>query len=153
MKIANVLGIEGIRYLVEANRPTPLDLYMMFPSCVPATNMETAGSLLSSSDLAMYLNEKWVLGLAEMMNFPGVLNQEESVMLKIALARNAGKRIDGHAPGLSGKDLNAYIGTGVASDHECTTPEEAMEKLRLGMRIMIREGTVAKDLEGCYYQS
>lgn len=146
-EIANVLGIEGIRYLIEANRATPLDLYMMFPSCVPATNMETAGSQLSSSDLAMYLNEKWVLGLAEMMNFPGVLNQEESVMLKIALARNAGKRIDGHAPGLSGKDLNAYIGSGVASDHECTTPEEAMEKLRLGMRIMIRQGTVAKDLE------
>ncbi|MGD9581091.1 MAG: adenine deaminase [Vampirovibrionia bacterium] len=146
-EIANVLGIEGIRYLIEANRATPLDLYMMFPSCVPATNMETAGSQLSSSDLAMYLNEKWVLGLAEMMNFPGVLNQEESVMLKIALARNAGKRIDGHAPGLSGKDLCAYIGSGVASDHECTDPQEAMEKLRLGMHIMIREGTVAKDLE------
>ncbi|MEW5821056.1 MAG: adenine deaminase [Cyanobacteriota bacterium] len=146
-EIANVLGIEGIRYLIEANRSTPLDLYMMFPSCVPATNMETAGSQLSSSDLAMYLNEKWVLGLAEMMNFPGVLNQEESVLLKITLATNAGKRIDGHAPGLSGKDLCAYIGAGISSDHECTNPEEAMEKLRLGMHIMIREGTVAKDLE------
>ena len=146
-EIANVLGIEGIRYLIEANRAIPLDLYMMFPSCVPATNMETAGSQLSSSDLAMYLNEKWVMGLAEMMNFPGVLNQEESVLLKIALAENANKRIDGHAPGLSGKDLCAYVGAGIASDHECTNPDEAMEKLRLGMRIMIRQGTVAKDLE------
>lgn len=146
-EIANVLGIEGIRYLIEANRYTPLDLYMMFPSCVPATNMETAGSQLSSSDLAMYLNEKWVLGLAEMMNFPGVLNQEESVLLKITLAANAGKRIDGHAPGLSGKELCAYIGAGISSDHECTTAEEAQEKLRLGMHIMIREGTIAKDLE------
>lgn len=146
-ELANVLGIEGIRYLIEANRSTPLDLYIMFPSCVPATNMETAGSFLSSSDLAMYLNEKWVLGLAEMMNFPGVLNQEESVLLKIALALNAGKRVDGHAPGLSGKDLSAYVGAGIASDHECTTAEEAMEKLRMGMHIMIRQGTVAKDLE------
>lgn len=146
-EIANVLGIEGIRYLIEANQSTPLDLYMMFPSCVPATNMETAGSYLSSSDLAMYLNEKWVLGLAEMMNFPGVLNQEESVMLKIILSLNAGKRIDGHAPELSGKDLCAYVGAGISSDHECTTSEEAMEKLRLGMHIMIRQGTIAKDLE------
>lgn len=146
-ELANVLGIEGIRYLIEANRSTPLDLYIMFPSCVPATNMETAGSFLSSSDLAMYLNEKWVMGLAEMMNFPGVLNQEESVLLKIALALNAGKRVDGHAPGLSGKDLCAYVGAGISSDHECTTAEEAREKLRLGMHIMIRQGTVAKDLE------
>ncbi len=146
-EIANVLGIEGIRYLVEANKSTPLDIYMMFPSCVPATNLETAGSSLTSSDLAMYLNEKWVLGLAEMMNFPGVLNQEESVLLKIQLAINAGKRIDGHAPGLSGKDLCAYIGAGISSDHECTNLEEAKEKLRLGMHIMIRQGTIAKDLE------
>lgn len=146
-EIANVLGIEGIRYLIEANRSTPLDMFMMFPSCVPATNMETAGSVLSSSDLAMFLNEKNVLGLAEMMNFPGVLNQEESVMLKITLAANAGKRIDGHAPGLQGKDLNAYVGAGISSDHECTNAEEAMEKLRLGMHVMIRQGTVARDLE------
>jgi adenine deaminase len=146
-EIANVLGIEGIRYLIEANQSTPLDMYMMFPSCVPATNLETAGSRLSSSDLAMYLNENWVLGLAEMMNFPGVLNQEESVLLKIMLAANASKRVDGHAPGLNGKDLCAYVGAGISSDHECTTLAEAKEKLRLGMHIMIREGTVAKDLD------
>lgn len=146
-EIANVLGIEGIKFLLSANQITPLDIYIMFPSCVPATNMETAGSSLNSSDLAMYLNEKWVLGLAEMMNFPGVLNLEESVLLKLILAANAGKIIDGHAPNLTGKDLNAYVGAGIGSDHECTNVKEAKEKLSLGMRIMIREGTVAKDLE------
>lgn len=146
-EIANVFGIEGIRYLIEANRYTPLGLYIMFPSCVPATSMETAGSYLSSADLAMYLNENWVLGLGEMMNFPGVLNLEESVLLKIMLALNSNKRIDGHAPGLSGKDLCAYIVAGISSDHECTTTKEATEKLRLGMHIMVREGTVAKDLD------
>lgn len=144
-EISNVLGLQGISFIREASIDLPLDIFMMLPSCVPATNMETSGFELNSYDLSVFLDKPWVLGIAEMMNFPGVLNRDKYVMDKIKLGKD--KRIDGHAPGLTGKDLCAYIAAGISSDHECTTPQEAREKLRLGMHIMIREGTVAKDLD------
>ncbi len=143
-EIANVLGLDGIRYMLESSKYNPLSVYVMLPSCVPATDMETSGSQLASYDLAPLFSNPWVLGLAEMMNYPGVIFGESEVLAKIASAR--GHPIDGHAPGLTGKDLAAYIAAGIGSDHECTTIEEAREKLRLGMYVMIREGSTAKNL-------
>jgi adenine deaminase len=143
-EIANVLGYEGIRYMMDASKYNPLNVFFMMPSCVPSTNMETAGSNLRAFDIFPFLREKWVLGLAEMMNYPGVINGDHDVLDKLKIVDQ--KRRDGHAPGLSGKSLAAYIAAGIASDHECTTPEEAMEKLRLGMYIMIREGSGTKNL-------
>ena len=146
-EISNVFGLHGISFMHEAVKNLPLDVYTMLPSCVPATPFETSGFDLNSYDLSLLIDKPWVLGIAEMMNFPGVLNLDKNVMAKLELAKQKDKRIDGHAPFLSNKDLCAYIASGVKSDHECTTPEEAIEKLRLGMYIMIREGTAAKDLE------
>ncbi len=143
-EIANVLGLNGIRYMLESSKYNPLSVYVMLPSCVPSTNMETAGAELLWYDLSMFFNEEWVLGLGEMMNYPGVLFCDQAVLDKLRVAR--GKRIDGHAPGLAGRDLAAYVAAGVRSDHECTTPEEAREKLRMGMYIMIRQGTTAHNL-------
>ncbi len=143
-EIANVFGYEGIRYMMDASKYNPLNVFFMMPSCVPSTKMETAGSELRAFDIFPFLREKWVLGLGEVMNFPGVVAGDEEVLDKIKIISD--KRIDGHAPGLSGKPLNAYIAAGIQSDHECTTAEEAMEKLRLGMHIMIREGTGTKNL-------
>ena len=145
-EISNVLGLHGISFMHEAVRNLPIDVYTMLPSCVPATPFETSGFDLNSYDLSLLIDKPWVLGIAEMMNFPGVLNLDKNVMSKLELAKSKGKRIDGHAPYLTGKDLCAYIASGVKSDHECTTPEEAVERLRLGMYVMIREGTAAKDL-------
>ena len=146
-EISNVLGLHGISFMHEAVKNLPLDVYTMLPSCVPATPFETSGFDLNSYDLSLLIDKPWVLGLAEMMNFPGVLNQDNNVMGKLELAKSRGKCIDGHAPYLHGKDLCAYIASGVKSDHECTTPDEAVEKLRLGMYVMVREGTAAKDLD------
>lgn len=146
-EISNVLGLHGISFMHEAVKNLPIDVYTMLPSCVPATPFETSGFDLNSYDLSLLIDKPWVLGLAEMMNFPGVLNQDKNVMAKLELAKARGKCIDGHAPYLYGKDLCAYVASGVKSDHECTTPEEAIEKLRLGMYVMIREGTAAKDLD------
>ena len=146
-EISNVLGLHGISFMHEAVKNLPLDVYTMLPSCVPATPFETSGFDLNSYDLSLLIDKPWVLGLAEMMNFPGVLNQDNNVMAKLELAKSRGKCIDGHAPYLHGKDLCAYIASGVKSDHECTTPDEAVEKLRLGMYVMVREGTAAKDLD------
>ena len=146
-EISNVLGLHGISFMHEAVKNLPLDVYTMLPSCVPATPFETSGFDLNSYDLSLLIDKPWVLGLAAMMNFPGVLNQDNNVMAKLELAKSRGKCIDGHAPYLHGKDLCAYIASGVKSDHECTTPDEAVEKLRLGMYVMIREGTAAKDLD------
>lgn len=143
-EIANVLGLDGIRYMLESSKYNPLSVYVMLPSCVPATDMETSGSQLASYDIAPLFGNPWVLGLAEMMNYPGVIFGDGEVLAKIASAR--GHPIDGHAPGLSGKDLAAYIAAGIGSDHECTTLEEAREKLRMGMYVMIREGSTAKNL-------
>ncbi len=146
-EISNVFGLHGISFMYEAVKNLPLDVYAMLPSCVPATNFETSGFDLNSYDLSLLIDKPWVLGLAEMMNFPGVLNLDKNVMAKLELAKKFNKRIDGHAPLLSNKDLCAYIASGVKSDHECTNSEEAIEKLRLGMYLMIREGTAARDLD------
>ena len=144
-EISNVLGLDGIRYILESSKYNPLSVYIMLPSCVPATEMETTGSKLTFEDLGGMWRSEWVLGLAEVMNYPGVIFRDWQVLNKIKVA--ADRPIDGHAPGLSGRDLCAYVAAGIRSDHECTTAEEAQEKLQLGMHIMIREGTTARDLE------
>ncbi|NWF54461.1 MAG: adenine deaminase [Syntrophaceae bacterium] len=146
-EIANVLGTSGIQTLMEASENLPLDFFFMAPSCVPATPLETSGASLSSKEVQKLLGQERVLGLGEMMNFPGVLGKDPEVSKKIEAARKAGKPVDGHAPLLSGKNLNAYVAAGIESDHECTRREEAEEKLRLGMWLMIREGTAAKNLK------
>ena len=143
-EIANVWGEAGVRYMLESSRNLPLNVFIMLPSCVPATNLETAGAALDADALAGLMQEEGVLGLAEVMNYPGVIHRDAEVMKKIRLA--GGKRIDGHAPGLKGRDLSAYISAGISSDHECTTIDEAREKLRQGMYIMLREGSAAKNL-------
>ncbi len=143
-EIANVLGQEGIRFMAESARGIPLNVFVMIPSCVPATHMETSGATLKAVDLKPLLKEPWAIGLAEMMNFPGVIFGNPEVLKKIELAK--GKRMDGHSPMLSGKGLYAYLTAGIRSDHECTTPKEAKEKLKNGMWIMIREGTTARNL-------
>ena len=144
-EIANILGLDGILYMMELSKGSPLEVYFMLPSCVPSTELETAGSRLMSYDLSPLLREDWVVGVAEMMNYPGVLDRNGDVLARIAIA--GGKRVDGHAPRLSGKDLNAYIAAGIASDHESSSLEEAREKLQLGMYVMIREGSVARNME------
>ena len=118
-EIANVWGEAGVRYMLESSRNLPLNVFIMLPSCVPATNLETAGAALDADALAGLMQEEGVLGLAEVMNYPGVIHRDAEVMKKIRLA--GGKRIDGHAPGLKGRDLSAYISAGISSDHECTT--------------------------------
>lgn len=143
-EIANVLGVEGVRYMLAAGQHSLLDVFIMLPSCVPATHMETAGAVLTAADMAPLLAEAGVAGIAEMMNYPGVVAAAPDVVEKLGIAGD--KRVDGHAPGLTGKALNAYVAVGIRSDHECTTLEEAREKLRLGMYIMLREGSVARNL-------
>jgi adenine deaminase len=143
-EIANVLGREGIRFMAESAKEVPLNVFIMLPSCVPATHMETSGALLKATDLRSLFKKSWVIGLAEMMNFPGVISRNPEVLKKIEMAK--GKRIDGHTPMLSGKGLYAYLTAGIRSDHECTTLKEAKEKLKNGMWIMIREGTTARNL-------
>ena len=146
-EIANVAGLPGIRYLVEESKDLQCAIYIMAPSCVPATHLENGGAVLDSSDLEKMLQMPQVIGIAEMMNFPGVLLQDTEVMRKLSLGQKMNVPVDGHAPGLSGKDLQAYIGSGIMSDHECTTPDEAREKLSSGMYLFIREGSAAKNLE------
>jgi adenine deaminase len=144
-EIANVLGQEGIRFMLRSSHDVPLNVYIMIPSCVPATHMETSGATLKANDLKSLLKEPQMIGLAEMMNFPGVIFRDPEVLKKIEMSK--GKRIDGHAPSLSGKGLYAYLTAGIRSDHECTTLKEAKEKLMNGMWIMIREGTTARNLK------
>jgi adenine deaminase len=151
-EIANVLGVEGIRYILDSSRSSPLSVFVMLPSCVPATSLETSGASLDAIALSKLIGEERVLGIAEVMNYPGVVFRDPSVMAKLGLAERTRfdghrPRIDGHCPLLSGRDLAAYVAAGIGSDHECTSSEEAKEKLRLGMRIMIREGTAAKNLD------
>jgi len=143
-EIANVLGQEGIQFMAESARDVPLNVFFMLPSCVPATHMETSGAVLKATDLRSLFKKPWAIGLAEMMNFPGVIFRNPEVLRKIEMAK--GKRMDGHAPMLSGKGLYAYLTAGIRSDHECTTLKEAKEKLKNGMWIMIREGTTARNL-------
>ncbi|MCH7871210.1 MAG: adenine deaminase [Planctomycetes bacterium] len=144
-EIANVHGTEGIRYMLRCAKYSPIDVYLTLSSCVPASQFESAGATLDAVDLLPLLSEQWVLGLAEMMNFPAVVAADEEVLDKIRVAGD--KIVDGHAPGLSGKALSAYVSAGIHSDHECTTLEEAREKLRSGLMIMIREGSQARNLD------
>ncbi|GHO43203.1 adenine deaminase [Ktedonospora formicarum] len=146
-EFANVLGMEGIRYVLDEGRNLPLSSYVLLSSCVPASAFESPYRVLRAEDLVPLLADKRVLGLAEMMNMPGVLAQDEQVLAKIQATLAHGGVVDGHAPGLRGKDLNAYAAAGVMSDHECTTVEEARERVRLGMWLMIREGSAARNLE------
>jgi adenine deaminase len=143
-EISNVMGLEGINYMLKSSKYNPMNVYLMLPSCVPATHLESAGAELKAIDLLPLLANKWVLGLGEMMNYPGVLCCDEDVLEKIKIAGN--HLIDGHAPNLEGADLCAYIAAGMRSDHECTGVEEAAAKLRLGMHIMIREGSTPQNL-------
>lgn len=143
-EIANVHGLDGIRYMLDAARGGPLSMFVMASSCVPATHMESAGAALDAEALRSLLEHPWVLGLAEMMNYPGVVFADSGVLAKIEAFR--GRVLDGHCPGLSGRDLNAYIAAGIGSDHECTTLEEAREKLQKGMVVFIREATNAQNL-------
>lgn len=146
-EIANVLGIDGVEYMIQASQNLPIDVHFMIPSCVPATEIDESGAELDCKDIDLYLDNKKVLGLAEMMNYVGVINGDKNVLSKIVTSQAHHKKIDGHAPELSGNDLNAYIAAGVYSDHECSTFENALEKLRKGQFIMIREGTAAHNLK------
>lgn len=145
-EIANVLGLEGVRYMLRASRDLPLDCYFMASSCVPATGLETAGASLGRAAIAALLEDERVLGLAEVMDYSGVIQGKREILEKIILARSQGKLVNGHAPGLTGEGLMAYLDAGIGSDHESITLEEAQEKLRLGMRLMIREGSQARNL-------
>jgi len=145
-EIANVLGIPGIQALIDSSKSLPLDFFFMAPSCVPATPLETSGAALLAKDIETLLKKPRVIGLAEVMNFPGVLQKHPEVLKKIETAKKQGKPIDGHAPLLSEKGLNAYVASGMESDHESVGRAEAEEKLRLGMWLMIREGSAAKNL-------
>jgi adenine deaminase len=144
-EIANVTGLAGIKYVLESARRLPLELFLMAPSCVPATHLETSGASLDPDDIKKVLRYRECIGLGEVMNYPGVLAGDAAVLAKIAAAR--GKIVDGHAPGLAGRDLNAYIGAGIGSDHESVSLAEAAEKLRRGMYVMVREGSTEKNLE------
>src|SRR5512143_1563463 len=144
-EIANVLGLDGIRFMFESAKHGPLSMYVMLSACVPASSMATSGAVLHWYDLASLKSDPWVLGLAEVMNFPGVVASDDEVLDK--LRSFAGAAIDGHAPRLGGRELQAYVAAGIQSDHECTTADEAREKLRLGMTIFIREGSVARNLQ------
>ncbi|MFN3936354.1 MAG: adenine deaminase [Gemmobacter sp.] len=143
-EIANVAGTEGIRYFLDAAERTVMDIRVQLSSCVPSSHMETAGAVLSAADLTPFMDHPKVIGLAEFMNFPGVIHRDAGCMDK--LAAFAGRHIDGHAPLLSGRDLNAYVAAGIRTEHEATSAAEAREKLQRGLRILIREGSVSKDL-------
>ncbi len=142
---ANVLGLDGIRYVLESSRDLPIDFFIMLPSCVPATPLESAGARLTAGDLRLMIHDERVAGIAELMNYPGIFLGLDGELAKIDAGK--GKPIDGHAPGLRGKNLNAYVLAGVRSDHESTELDEAREKLRLGMHLLLREGSTERNLE------
>jgi adenine deaminase len=144
-EIANVLGLDGIKWVLESAKYQPINLFLTLPSCVPATDLETSGARLSSFDLYPFFSQRWVVGLGEMMNFPGVLAANPEVLQKIRMGRE--KFVDGHAPGLSGHELDAYIACGIHSEHESTSLAEAKEKMRKGMYLMMREGSATKNLD------
>ena len=149
-EIANVCGVEGVHYMIENGKKVPFHFFFGAPSCVPATVFETAGAAINSDQVAELLANKDIYYLSEMMNFPGVLFKDEEVMKKITAAHNAGKPVDGHAPGLMGEQAKQYIQAGISTDHECFTIEEAVDKLSFGMKILIREGSAAKNFEALY---
>ena len=144
-EIANVLGVAGVQYMIENGRQTPFKFYFGAPSCVPATGFETAGARINTADVEALLQQPAIKYLAEMMNYPGVLHGDPEVLAKIAAAQAVGKPIDGHAPGLRGDDARRYIEAGMSTDHECYQINEALDKLRYGMKIIIREGSAAKN--------
>jgi adenine deaminase len=149
-EIANVSGIEGIEFMIENSKTVPFNFYFTAPSCVPATAFETSGATLDSSDIEYLLKKDEIVALGEMMNFPGVINGDEEVLKKLELARQYGKPIDGHAPLVSGKELDKYIEQGIVTDHECSSLQEAIEKKQKGMKIMVRDGSSAKDMEALF---
>jgi adenine deaminase len=146
-EIANVCGMKGVEYMIENGKTVPFKFNFGAPSCVPATTFETAGAVIDSNDIDELMRREDILYLSEMMNFPGVLNGDEEVMNKIALAKKYTKPVDGHAPGLQGQPAKQYIDAGISTDHECFTKEEALNKLKYGMKIIIREGSAAKNFE------
>lgn len=146
-EIANVMGIEGVEYMIRSAQGQPMNILFAMPSCVPATDMENSGATLNATSISPMMNHDRIVALAEMMNYPGVIFTDPDVMAKIKAAKKVGKTVDGHAPGVAGKELYAYAAAGIYSDHECTTVDEALEKLRLGIHIMVREGTCAKNLD------
>lgn len=143
-EIANVKGLDGIRYMIEDSKRTPLDVYVMLPSCVPSTNFENAGAILEAEDLKELIDNEFVLGLGEMMNYPGVISLDEKILDKLFLGKDM--IVDGHGPMIRDKELNAYVAAGVQTEHEASTVEEVIDRLRLGMYILIREGSAARDL-------
>ena len=144
-EIGNVKGIDGIKYIIEDSKNVPLDVHIMLPSCVPSTSFENAGAILKADDLKELLEEETVIGLGEMMNYPGVIFLDDDVLNKLALFKD--KVIDGHGPMIRGKELNAYVISGIKTEHECSTIDEVLDRLRVGMYILIREGSAAKDLK------
>lgn len=149
-EIANVRGIRGIEFMIDNASTVPFNFYFAAPSCVPATAFETSGAVLDSDDIEYLLQKDEIVALAEMMNFPGVIGQDPEVLRKLELARKYKKPIDGHAPLVSGKDLDKYIEQGIVTDHECSSFQEAMEKKQKGMKIMVRDGSSAKDMEALF---
>jgi len=149
-EIANVCGVEGVYYMIDNGKKVPFHFFFGAPSCVPATEFETAGAAIKSDAVAELLASKDIYYLSEMMNFPGVLFKDDEVLKKITAAHKVGKPVDGHAPGLRGDDAKKYIEAGISTDHECFTIEEALDKLSYGMKILIREGSAAKNFEALY---
>ena len=149
-EIANVSGIEGVEFMIENASTVPFNFYFTAPSCVPATSFETSGAVLDSEDIEYLLKKDEIVALGEMMNFPGVLNDDEEVIRKLELARQYDKPIDGHAPLLSGKDLDKYIEQDISTEHECSNFQEAIEKKQKGMKIMVRDGSSAKNMEALF---
>jgi len=149
-EIANVLGLKGIRYMIQNAKKVPFKFYFGAPSCVPATMFETAGAEITASDIRELFEKDGLLYLSEMMNYPGVLLKDSSVMEKIGIAKELGKPIDGHAPGLKGDDAKNYISAGITTDHECFELDEALDKIKYGMKILIREGSAAKNYEALH---
>lgn len=149
-EIANVCGIEGVDYMIENSRQSPFNIFFGAPSCVPATAFETAGACIDAKDIEQLMQRPEIFYLTEMMNYPGVLHKDPEVMRKIEAARKLKKPIDGHAPGLSGAMAEAYVNAGISTDHECTTLDEALEKINLGMKILIREGSAAKNFNALH---
>lgn len=143
-EIANVKGIDGIKYIIDDSKNVPLDVHVMLPSCVPATNFENAGAILEAENLKQLLDEETVIGLGEMMNYPGVISADDNILDKLVLFKDM--IIDGHGPMIREKDLNAYVVAGIKTEHECSTIEEVVDRIRLGMYVLIREGSAAKDL-------
>lgn len=146
-EIGNVLGVKGVEYMIENGRKVPFKFYFGAPSCVPATPFETAGAIISAGDIEQLFQKPEIKYLAEMMNWPGVLQQDSGVLEKIKIAQKYGRPVDGHAPGLKGEQARAYAAAGISTDHECFTAEEALDKLAVGMKILIREGSAAKNFE------